>query len=290
MLFEENGVVCQSLYMTTQQFQSTIWRRYKKQNRDALPWRGSSVPAYYIMISEFMLQQTQASRVLKKYPLFIEQFPTIQLLAKASTRDVLLAWQGLGYNRRALALHKTAQTIAEQHNGVIPNLYEELIQLSGVGQSTAGAICAFAFNQPIAFIETNIRRVYIYFFFVNHNNIHDNDILKIVEQTIDRKNPRQWYYALMDYGATLATNGKNPNVKSIHYTKQSAFVGSDRQIRSYITKLLLNQPLTSQQIIADLNSSNTSFTSAPERTKTIISSLVKDGIVKQTSNDLLYIE
>ena len=274
--------------MTTQKFQTTIWEYYKKQNRDALPWRGADVSAYYIMVSEFMLQQTQVSRVLKKYPLFIQQFPTIQMLAQASTRDVLLAWQGLGYNRRALALRKTAQTIAKQHNGVVPDSREALMRLSGVGQSTAGAICAFAFNQPIAFIETNIRRVYIYFFFAHRNNIRDNEIIKLVEQTIDRKNPRQWYYALMDYGAMLATNGKNPNVKSAHYAKQPAFIGSNRQIRSHITKLLLNQPRTSQQLVADINS-NSSFASAPARTKTVISSLVKDGVVKQT-NGVLYIE
>lgn len=275
--------------MTTQQFHTIIWGYYKKHNRDTLPWRGDGVSAYHIMVSEFMLQQTQVARVLKKYPLFVQQFPTIQLLAKASTRDVLLAWQGLGYNRRALALHKTAQTIVQQHNGVVPHSYETLLKLSGVGQSTAGAICAFAFNQPVAFIETNIRRVYIYFFFADCNNVRDNDIIKIIQQTIDRKNPRKWYYALMDYGAMLATRVKNPNVKSAHYAKQSAFVGSNRQVRSHITKLLLNQSLTSQQIVADLNSSQSNFTSTPIHTKTIISSLVKDGIVQQTG-DVLYIK
>ena len=128
--------------MKTQQFCNTIWEYYNKNNRNMLPWRGEGVSAYHIMVSEFMLQQTQVSRVLKKYPLFIQQFPTIQLLAKASVRDVLLAWQGLGYNRRALSLHKTAQTIVHQHNGVVPNSYAILTQMSGIGQSTAGAICA----------------------------------------------------------------------------------------------------------------------------------------------------
>ena len=228
-----------------------------------------------------MLQQTQVSRVLKKYPAFIQQFPLATDLAQASTRSVLLAWQGLGYNKRALALHKTAQEIISRHNGVVPRSVEQLRALPGIGQSTAGAICAFGFNKPVVFIETNIRRVYIHFFFLEQDRVKDSDITRIIEKTLDRKNPREWYYALMDYGAMLASTVKNPNLKSASYHKQSQFEGSDRQIRSRIVKMLLVKSYTYQHLINAVDAE-------PIRTKRIIASLVKDGLIYR-ANDAVFI-
>lgn len=179
-----------------------------------------------------MLQQTQAPRVVEKYNSFIQQFPTLKKLNDASTKDVLAAWQGLGYNRRALYIKSITK---------IPKTYAELVELPGIGPNTAGSILAFAYNIPHPFIETNIRSVYIHFFFKNKTDVHDRDIMPLIEKTLDQKNPREWYYALMDYGALLKKT-TNPSQKSRHYKKQSTFKGSHRQKRGEVLRLLLEKP------------------------------------------------
>ena len=219
---------------------------------------------YRIVVSEIMLQQTQTYRVEPKYLAFIKKFPNFRPLAKASTAEVLSAWQGLGYNRRALYLKKIAETVVKEYKGKLPSNSVELQKLSGIGPNTAGSIGAFAFNQPVVFIETNIRRVFIHFFFPKKQQVDDRDILKLVADTLDRKNSREWYFALMDYGATLRqAQGKllkgkfeNPNRRSKHYAVQSKFEGSVRQTRGLILKTLLDGPRSlaglSPEIIADL--------------------------------------
>jgi A/G-specific adenine glycosylase len=189
-----------------------------------------------------MLQQTQTHRVEPKYLNFIKKFPTFRTLAKASTPEVLSAWQGLGYNRRALYLKKIAETVTRDYRGKLPSNPAYLGTLPGIGPNTAGSISAFAFNQPIVFIETNIRRVFIHFFFADKEGIHDRDIIPLVEETLDQKNSREWYFALMDYGVMLAKNIPNPNRRSRHYAVQSKFSGSDRQARGLILKILLAGP------------------------------------------------
>ena len=178
----------------TTKFQSLIWNHYKKHGRE-MPWRGEK-SAYKVLVSEIMLQQTQVSRVLSKYPQFLKVFPSIESLAKASLSVVLRSWQGLGYNRRAKFLHQLAKEVVLRHEGKIPKDYEELIALPGIGKATAGSLSAFAFNIPVPFIETNIRRVYIHHFFADRNDVLDVEILKLVELTLDKANPREWYYAL----------------------------------------------------------------------------------------------
>lgn len=219
------------------QFQKKIWDFYVLNKRD-FPWRETRNP-YKILVSEVMLQQTQTSRVLPKYEFFLEKFPTITSLAKAKNEDVLRLWSGLGYNRRALYLKRTAEIISSTKDvWVTP---EFLQTLPGIGPNTAGAIYVFSTNKPHVFIETNIRRVFIYEFFKDKSEILDKDILKLINSTLDIKKPRDWYYALMDYGAYLAKTETNPNRKSKHYTKQSKFEGSLRQIRGKILKLLLEK-------------------------------------------------
>lgn len=221
------------------EFISVIWHYYQEHKRHFL-WRIHHEP-YYVLISEVMLQQTQTHRVIYKFEEFITRFNSFETLAHAPLKDVLLTWQGLGYNRRALYLHKTAQTIVNDYNGILPNSPEILAQLPGVGKATAASICAFAYNQPTVFIETNIRTVFIYFFFKDCSEIKDSEIIPLVKQTVDRNNPREWYYALMDYGVMLKKNMPNPNRKSAHYAKQSKFEGSDRQIRGMILKIITDQ-------------------------------------------------
>jgi A/G-specific adenine glycosylase len=220
-------------------FQKIVWDYYRKYGRD-LPWRNTK-DAYRITVSEIMLQQTQVERVIPYYERFIKKFPSFKALARAPVNQVLLGWQGLGYNRRALNLQKLAQIVAEQYKGKLPDTVEELDALPGIGKGTAGSLSAFVFNKPVAFIETNIRRVFIHHFFADKKVVHDEDILKLVEKTADKKNAREWYYALMDYGSHLRKKVENPNRKSAHYSKQSKFEGSDRQLRGELLRNLLRK-------------------------------------------------
>jgi len=218
------------------EFVRTVRQFYRKNRRD-LPWRETSDP-YKILVSEVMLQQTQVSRVGKKYPEFLRVFPTVKKLASAPTSEVLKVWQGMGYNRRALALKRAAEGIVVEHKGKVPNNPELLEMLPGIGHYTARAIVAFAFNTPHVFIETNIRRVYIHHFFPRAKSVPDKKLLPLIEATLDRKNPREWYAALMDYGSTLPKTTLNPNRQSKHYVKQKPFKGSNREVRGKILKLL----------------------------------------------------
>ncbi|MBI3495556.1 A/G-specific adenine glycosylase, partial [Candidatus Berkelbacteria bacterium] len=210
---------------TLRAFRRQILQYYRAHKRD-FPWRRTDNP-YHILISEVMLQQTQAPRVVAKYNEFITTFPTIQALAKAPIEKLLRVWQGLGYNRRALALRKLAQIAAAEHGGTLPNDYEQLLALPGVGQSTAGAVLAFGYNNPMPFIETNIRRVYLHFFFPERDQVSDRQLLPLIKATLDRSQARRWYFALMDYGAMLAHETPiNPNRRSRSYHRQSRFEGS----------------------------------------------------------------
>jgi len=200
-----------------------------------LPWRRTRDP-YQILVSEIMLQQTQVARVLEFYPRFIARFPDFRRLSRASLRLVLKEWQGLGYNRRALMLKKLSGVIMERHGGTLPADHELLLELPGIGKATAGAVLAFAFRKPAVFIETNIRRVYLHFFFPGCGGVRDAEIFPLVVETLDRRNPREWYYALMDYGAMLAKTVRNPNRRSAHFKTQSRFRGSLREGRGAIIR------------------------------------------------------
>lgn len=223
--------------LTPTEFQKIIYDFYAKEKR-YLPWRETNDP-YRIMISEIMLQQTQVSRVIEKYQQWIEVFPTVKTLAEAKTAEVLKYWQGLGYNRRALNLQRAAQIIMVDFGGKVPERFDQLLTLPGIGPYTAAAICAFAFNRPLPLIETNIRRVYLHFYFPDEELIGDKQLMPLIEETLDSDNPRDWYYALMDYGSQLPKVIANPNRRSKHYTKQSKFIGSNRQARGQILKHLL---------------------------------------------------
>lgn len=214
-----------------------IIKDYFKKAKRSFPWRETSDP-YRILVSEIMLQQTQSSRVIVKYEQFIKRFPDIKTLAGAKTAEVLEVWFGLGYNRRALALKRLAEVVVKEHNGEIPNTFEKIIQLPGIGPYTAGAILAFAFNKPRAIIETNIRTVFIYFFFPNKTKVDDRELMPLIQKTLSRTNPREWYWALMDYGSMLKRTGFDKGKVSKHYLKQSKFKGSGREVRGKILRLL----------------------------------------------------
>ena len=218
-------------------FRGTILKNYQSNGR-TFPWRETHEP-YAVLVSEMMLQQTQTIRVLPKYQAWISRFPDAQTLATAPLADVLKAWNGLGYNRRARFLQNACIEVCRTYGGVFPSDKAGLDALPGVGPYTAGAVSAFAYNNPEVFIETNIRSVFIFFFFNNTDEkISDSRILPLVECTLDRTAPREWYYALMDYGAELKKHVKNPSRKSAQYAVQTKFQGSLRQARGAILRQL----------------------------------------------------
>jgi A/G-specific adenine glycosylase len=222
-----------------QDFRDMVLSYYYENGRD-LAWRHTSDP-YQILVSEIMLQQTQVERVTRKFPEFIEAFPDFEALATASLEDVLSVWQGMGYNRRAISLQKCAVKVITEYNGLLPADCDILATFPGIGSATASSIGAFAFNMPVVFIETNIRRVFIHFFFPHSATVRDAEILPLVKETLYRANPRIWYWALMDLGSALKKTVENPNWRSAHYTKQTPFEGSDRKIRGIILKILLKE-------------------------------------------------
>lgn len=227
-------------------FQNTVWEYYASHKRE-FPWRENIHP-YRILVSEIMLQQTQTSRVVGKFEEFLERFPDIYTLAHAPQAKVLQAWQGLGYNRRARFLHQTARMICEQHEGTVPHRLQELVSLPGIGTNTAGSITVFAYNTPAVFIETNIRSVFLYWFFPEQSNVSDKNIFSLIEQTLYQDNPREWYWALMDYGVFLKQQSDNPSRRSRHHKQQTPFVSSKRKVRGEVIRLLTNAPHTYKKL------------------------------------------
>ncbi len=253
-------------------FRDIILTYYDSQGRD-LPWRRTSDP-YAILVSEIMLQQTQVARVLDKYGPFLDRFPSFAALAEAELRDILLAWQGLGYNRRAKALQGIARQVVAAHGGSLPARRTELERLPGIGSATAGAVLAFAFEQPVVFLETNIRRVYLHFFYPETTAVTDQMLWPLVLMTMDAQRVRQWYYALMDYGAMLKKLVANPNRRSAHYTRQSPFPGSDRELRSRILRRFLDAPQWQEDtLMADVAADR-------DRLRSILADLVREQFLQ----------
>ena len=259
-----------------EEFQKMVLDFYREYGRD-LAWRETTDP-YRILVSEIMLQQTQVERVTVKYPAFLSGFPDFPSLAQAPLADVLAVWQGMGYNRRAISLQKSARRVVEEFDGVLPQDPDLLSTFPGIGKATAASICAFAFNMPVVFIETNIRRVFIHFFFEEDKPVHDADILPLVQKALCRKNPRIWYWALMDLGSALRKTVPNPNRRSAQYVRQSAFEGSDREIRGKILQMLLKNP---DQVYEDLIR-NTG--GDRDRVLRILNTLEKEGFLTHTGN------
>jgi len=258
-------------------FQKIVWGYYAKHKRD-LPWRGKRVSPYKILVSEIMLQQTQVGRVVGKYREFIKRFPSVSALACAPLRDVIRTWQGLGYNRRALYLHKAAQIIVREHLGRVPPDPNFLEQLPGIGHYTARAIVTFAFNEPHTFIETNIRSVYLHHFFPHKNKVTDSELLPLIEASMDTKYPAQWCAALMDYGSYIKTQTANPSRKSAHHSKQKKFKGSEREVRGALLRAL------TQERAHTLRTLSATLTFSPTRILKNLHALKNEGLVVQQRN------
>lgn len=222
--------------MNNHEFRTLIARHGEELWRD-MPWRTDTRP-YYVLVSELMLQQTQVARVIPKFEEFIEVFPDEQQLAAAKLSEVLRYWQGLGYNTRAKYLHDSAKMIVHDFNNIFPEDEADILKLPGVGKNTAGAIRAYAFNQPSIFVETNVRTVYIHHFFADDFAVDDREIIEKLKETLNYDNPRLFYQNLMDYGTWLKSNGVKNNARSKHYKKQSKLAGSLREMRGEIIRRL----------------------------------------------------
>jgi A/G-specific adenine glycosylase len=233
----------------TNAFRQAIYDHYHANYRP-MPWRDTRDP-YHILVSEVMLQQTQVERVKAKFAQFLVAFPTLAYLAAAPLEELLRVWQGLGYNRRAIALKRCAEEISNHFAGHFPTTISDLESLPGIGAYTARAVSAFAFGVAEPFIETNIRTVFIHFFFHGREKIADRLIMPLVSATLDHANPREWYYALMDYGVTLKQLHPNPGRRSSHHVRQSPFKGSNRELRSRMLRAILDQPGITARELAD---------------------------------------
>lgn len=254
-------------------FQRLVLDFYDEYGRHDLPWRRTHDP-YPILVSELMLQQTQVERVIPKYDAFLKRWSTVDALSRARLSSVLKEWQGLGYNRRAKFLKQAAEAVCERRDGVFPQKMDELLQLPGIGPYTAAAVSAFAYNQPVVLIETNVRRVFIHHFFADRDGVSDAELLPLIERTLPPERSREWYSALMDYGTHLKRTVGNANVRSKHYKKQSKFEGSDRQIRGAILRELAVGARTGAQL-------RTSQGFEPARVSEQLAKLEAEGLVRK---------
>lgn len=262
---------------TVRSFREKILNHYRSYGR-SMPWREDTSP-YSIFISEIMLQQTQVSRVEQYYRRFISRFPDFCSLAEIPLDDLLAEWKGLGYNRRARFLRESARIICGEFNGKLPAETDELVKLPGIGPNTAGSISAFAFNLPVVFIETNIRRVFIREFFPEEEGVHDREILPLIEQTLPEGNSRVWYWALMDYGVALKSEGRQANRRSRHHSVQSRFEGSRRQLRGEILRQLGGNPAAAGELEARLRERLPEHPFDSEYLRRILMDLASEGFL-----------
>lgn len=257
--------------MSVSSFQKKVLTFYKEKGRD-LPWRKTTDP-YKIWISEIMLQQTQVDRVKEYFVKWTKKWPTVQALAKAKREDVLKEWMGLGYNSRAINLHKAAQKIVADFDGDVLKAVEKYKEVPGVGPYTSAAVRIFADNQDVVTVDTNIRRILIHEFNLDESTT-DAELWKLAEECLPKGRSRDWHNALMDYGSSILTSRKT-GIKP--KTQQSKFEGSDRQIRARVLRFILAKKRASFE---DLNT--IAFDGA--RLERILDKLVSEGVLKKESN------
>jgi A/G-specific adenine glycosylase len=215
--------------------------------RRAYPWRRTADP-FALLVSEVMLQQTQAPRVAPAFERFLASFPTVEHLSSASVGEVIRAWGGLGYNRRAVSLHRAARLIVSEYGGRVPRTVEDLGRLPGVGPYTAAAVASIAYDTPVAAIDTNVRRV------VSRLGPADEEaeVAAAARRWLDRRRPGDWNQAVMDLGrevcrprpacercpvrAGCASAGVS--AERSHRVRGGSFEGSTRQLRGAIVAVL----------------------------------------------------
>lgn len=228
--------------------QTTVLDWYKTNKRN-LPWRSTRDP-YHILVSEIMLQQTQVSRVIPKYEEFLKRFPTVGKLASVSSAEVIRAWKGLGYNRRALNLQRAARVIVGEHNGKVPSDLEALRELPGIGRYTAGAIRNFASGIDTPAVDTNVKQFLDHFVPASAART-ENDYYDLAEQLMPEGKAREWLHAVMDYSAlVLKSNKVTGSTLRVEPRKSEPFVGSNRYLRGRIIDRLRDQAQTASALFA----------------------------------------
>lgn len=268
--------------LSLEDFQRKVKAMGEEHHRE-LPWRYIDDP-YAVLVSEVMLQQTQVKRVLDYWPRFMRTFPSIDALASSEVSLVLEMWQGLGYNRRALALRKSAEICSRDYKGNLPVSYDELVALPGIGPATAAGVLSFALQKPSMYLETNVRTVFLHELFPGECDVHDKLIEPLVRRSCPNVDPRSWYYALLDYGAYLKATNPNPSRRSKHHSKQSKFEGSRRQKRAEILRMVLaSEGMAEPQIVRELTDFEREHKrEAPDESlvEGILSDLLSEGFLR----------
>ncbi len=254
-------------------FQEMIFTWWDTNRRD-LPWRRTEDP-YRILVSEVMLQQTQVSRVLPKYDEFIKRYPTVHDLARAPAADVLRTWQGMGYNRRALYLKKTAEAVITTYGGTFPKDETLLTKLPGLGTYTARAILVFAFGRNVATVDTNIRKIITHFFFKDRPQ-KEEVIQAAADQLLPLDKSWEWHQALMDYGALELNKFKRPDPPAGGRGTSIPFRNSDRFYRGRIIDRLREGDAAKALLVEELSKTYQKDTEFIEK---ILLGLSKDGLL-----------
>ena len=259
---------CQDIQL----FRERIFDFYQS-NRRSFPWR-ETTDRYAVMVSEIMLQQTQAERVAGKFTAWMLRFPNIEILASASLKEVLLLWSGLGYNSRGQRLQGCAKVIMERFNGVVPATPELLKTLPGIGEYTCRSIPVFADNLDAAAVDTNIRRIIMHEFALPEDT-SKQEIQALAEQLLPQGRSREWHNALMDYGSLFLTS-RNTAIRPL--TKQSKFQGSKRWYRGRLIKDLIHSECMFLEEI------EAKYADCPWNLQEIVSDLISEGLVEQNES------
>ena len=233
------------------------------------PWRSHRPDPYAVLVSEVMLQQTQAARVAPIYRRFLERFPDVRALSSAARAEVLRAWEGLGYHRRALALREAASVIVRDHGAAVPGDPAALQALPGIGPYTAAAVASIAFGEPVAAVDTNVWRIAARLIDgVEPGQIHPRRAWDVAQALLDRSNPGAWNQAMMDLGrfvcrpaprcdgcpvrdrCRFARSGREPGEPA---RRQAPFDGSSRQARGRVLAVLRDRGGATLGEIADVS-------------------------------------
>lgn len=262
-------------------FQHKIFSWWTTHKRD-LPWRHTRDP-YKIMVSEVMLQQTQVLRVIAKYREFIEVFPTVFDLAKASPAQVLRVWKGMGYNRRALYLQKAAKAIVEIYHGIFPENERELVKLPGLGTYTARALLVFAYGQDVPLVDTNIRQIIIHFFF-NDQPQKESVIGDVAGQLVSKGKSWEWHQALMDYGALRLARARSGSLTKVSRKTSIPFKDSNRFYRGRIIDRLREGDIQERKLESEFKKK---YRKPNDFLKAILQGLEADGLISRSKTGII---
>jgi A/G-specific adenine glycosylase len=272
--------------------------RWAQKTRRDLPWRMTRDP-WAVLVSETMLQQTQAPRVVPKYESFLDRFPTVAACAQASVGDVVDQWAGLGYNRRAVFLHRLAVVVVERHEGQIPDDIDALLALPGVGAYTARAVLAFAFERDVGVIDTNIGRVLAR---MSGQRLRASTAQRLADRLVPEGAGWEWNQSMLDLGALVCAaqsahcaqcpvnsvcrwrgEGVDPARSSFGVSRgQSRFVGSDRQGRGRLVDALRRGPVPRGDLAAGAG-----WPDDGERALRVAETLVSDGLACWAGDQLV---